>query len=407
MKEPGVVIVGAGQGGYQLAASLRDEGYEGSITLIGEEPFLPYQRPPLSKGFLTGKVEESHNFLRPETFYTTRRIDFLKSLKVEKIDRDAHQVYLSNDETLDYQHLVLATGAKPRSMNIPGIDLQGVMALRTMGDAKNIKSALEDARSVAILGAGFIGLEVAAVARAMDLEVHVFDVADRALKRAISKITADFLTQAQISQGVQFYFETGVESIVGQSGKVTGLRTDQGRDIAADLVLVGIGVVPEVELAKDAGLSISNGVLVDQALLTEDLAISAIGDCASFPVSYSEEPIRLESVQNAVDQARCVAARIAGKGTLYQKVPWFWSDQGAYKLQIAGVSQIEDVAILRGDTSGDKFSVFRFKGKKLTSIESINQSGVHLLGRKLLDKQVELEPSQVSDVNFKLEALVV
>jgi 3-phenylpropionate/trans-cinnamate dioxygenase ferredoxin reductase subunit len=406
MSGSGVIIVGAGQGGYQLAASLRDEGYEGSITLIGEEPFMPYQRPPLSKGFLTGKVGQEQINLRPATFYETRDIKLLTSVRVEKIQRDAHCVHLSNGDSLPYQHLVLATGASPRFLNIPGIDLEGVVALRNLNDANHIKSAFSSVRSIAILGAGFIGLEVAAVARAMNIEVHILDVADRALKRAISKKTADFLTQAQVTQGVNFKFETNVESILGQSGKVSALRTDHGDEIEVELILLGVGVTPDIKLAKEAGLPISNGVLVNQWLLTEDPAISAIGDCASFPASYSMEPIRLESVQNAVDQARCVAARIVGKSVPYQKVPWFWSDQGAYKLQITGVAQIGDEAILRGDTGEGKFSVFRLRDKELTAIESINQPGVHLLGRKLLEKQVELEPQQIMDLEFKLESLV-
>lgn len=406
MESSGVVIVGAGQAGYQLAASLRDEGYEDSITLIGEEPWPPYQRPPLSKGYINGKVLENQIFLRPATFYATRNIGLLTSVRVEKIERNDHRVQLSNGETLSYQHLVLATGAKPRKLNIPGADLEGVAMLRGIDDAQKIKSYLQNARSIAVLGAGFIGLEIAAVARVMNIDVHVLDVADRALKRAISKITADFLTHAQESQGVHFGFETGVESMIGQNGKVVAIKTDDGRKIPVDLVIVGIGVVPDVELAKSADLTISNGILVNDFLLTDDLSISAIGDCASFPNDYSTGPIRLESVQNAVDQARCVAARISGKNAPYCKVPWFWSDQGEYKLQIAGVAKFEDAAILRGNLSEGKFSVFRLNGKKLTAIESINQSGVHLLGRKLLDKKIELEPHQIEDMNFKLENLI-
>jgi 3-phenylpropionate/trans-cinnamate dioxygenase ferredoxin reductase subunit len=406
MESSGVVIVGAGQAGYQLAASLRDEGYEDSITLIGEEPWPPYQRPPLSKGYINGKVLENQIFLRPATFYATRNIGLLTSVRVEKIERNDHRVQLSNGETLSYQHLVLATGAKPRKLNIPGADLEGVAMLRGIDDAQKIKSYLQNARSIAVLGAGFIGLEIAAVARVMNIDVHVLDVADRALKRAISKITADFLTHAQESQGVHFGFETGVESMIGQNGKVVAIKTDDGRKIPVDLVIVGIGVVPDVELAKSADLTISNGILVNDFLLTDDLSISAIGDCASFPNDYSTGPIRLESVQNAVDQARCVAARISGKNAPYRKVPWFWSDQGEYKLQIAGVAKFEDAAILRGNLSEGKFSVFRLNGKKLTAIESINQSGVHLLGRKLLDKKIELEPHQIEDMNFKLENLI-
>jgi 3-phenylpropionate/trans-cinnamate dioxygenase ferredoxin reductase subunit len=290
---------------------------------------------------------------------------------------------------------------------MPGSDHEGVAVLRGIDDAQCIKAHLRSARSIAVLGAGFIGLEIAAVAKAMDIEVHVLDVADRALKRAISKITADFLTQAQESQGVHFSFETGVESIIGQNGKVIAIKTDDGRQIPVDLVILGVGVVPEVELAKSAGLTISNGVLVNQFLLTDDLSISAIGDCASFQNEYSPTPIRLESVQNAVDQARCVAARISGKSSPFRKVPWFWSDQGEYKLQIAGVAQFEDAAILRGDIREGKFSIFRLNGKKLTAIESINQPGVHLLARKLLDQQIELDPYQIKDANYKLENLVI
>jgi len=408
MNQAGVVIVGSGQGGYQVAASLRDDGYQGPVVLVGEEPGLPYQRPPLSKGFLAGKTPVEELALRPESFYPGRDIALLSSQRVMHIDRATRRVALAGGRELPYGHLVLATGTRPRLLLVPGAELDNVVPLRSCADAQAIHARLQTARHVVVIGAGFIGLEVAVVARAMGCEVHVIEFADRALKRAVSKEVGGFLVEAQAQRGVVFSFSTGVASLAGDGGKVAAVLTYTGRTIPADLVVIGVGVEPNIELARGAGLAVDDGIVVNAQLLTSDPAISAIGDCARFPADYSPVPVRLESVQNAVDQARCVSARLAGKSapdTRYDKLPWFWSDQGEYRLQIAGVSAADDDAVVRGDMSQGKFSVLRFRGERLTAVESINSAADHMAARKLLAEGTSVSRSQAADVSQKLAAL--
>lgn len=406
--QSGVVIVGSGQAGYQVAASLRDDGYQGPIALVGEEPGLPYQRPPLSKGFLAGKTPEHELALRPDSFYLDRDIGLLAPERVARIERKARRVRLDSGRELHYAHLVLAVGARARLLRIPGADLRHVHALRNRADAQAIHAQLQQAQRVVVIGAGFIGLEVAVVASALGRQVHVIEFADRALKRAVSKEVADFLVEAQSQRGVVFSFSTGVVSLAGDNGKVSAVVTSTGQTIPADLVVVGVGVEPNIELAQDAGLYVDDGIVVNAELLTSDPDISAIGDCARFPVDFNPTPIRLESIQNAVDQARCVAARLAGKsafGVKYSKVPWFWSDQGAYRLQIAGVSAATDAAVVRGDRSQGKFSVLRFRGERLTAVESINSAADHIAARKLIAEEIPVSRSQAADVSLKLSSL--
>ena len=405
MSDPGVVIVGSGQGGFQVAVSLRDEGYAGPITVVGEEPGLPYQRPPLSKAYLAGEADDEQIWLRPGTFYAGRDIALKGGVQVRGIDRAARQLHLGGGERLGYSHLVLATGAKPRQLFVPGAGLAGVLPLRNRADARQMQERLRAATSVVVVGAGFIGLEVAVVASKMGLQTCVLEFAGRALQRAISAGVSSFLTDALAACGVRFQFNTGIESIEGEAGSVTAVITTAGERIAADLVVVGVGVEPNTALAQDAGLAVDNGIVVDSYLLTADPCISAIGDCARYPAPYSETPVRLESVQNAVDHARCVAARLAGRAEPYDKVPWFWSDQGPWRLQIAGIAAEDDRTVLRGDTASGKFSVFRFRGERLTAVESINQAADHMAARKLLAARVAITPPQAADTQLKLAGL--
>ncbi len=408
MDQAGVVIVGNGQGGYQVAASLRDDGYQGRIVLVGEEPGLPYQRPPLSKGFLAGKTATQQLELRPEAFFPSRDIALLSSERVARIDRQARRVTLDSGRGLDYAQLVLAVGARARLLRIPGADLGHVFALRTRSDAQAIHAQLQQAQRVVVIGAGFIGLEVAVVARAMGRQVHVIEFADRALKRAASREVAGFLANALVQSGVTFSFSTCVVSLEGDNGKVGAVVTSMGQAIPADLVIVGVGVEPNIELARDAGLAVDDGIVVDAELLTSDPSISAIGDCARFPADFCRTSVRLESIQNAVDQARCVAARLAGKSALnakYSKVPWFWSDQGAHRLQIAGVGGADDDAVVRGDMSQGKFSVLRFCDERLTAVESVNSAADHMAARKLIAEGSLISRSQAADASLTLSSL--
>lgn len=401
----GVVIVGSGQGGFQVAASLREEGYAGAVTLIGEEPDLPYQRPPLSKAFLTGKCSAQQLELRPAAFYAERGIELLHGERVVAIDRADGAVRLASGATRAYGHLVLATGARARMPRIPGMTLPCVLALRTAVDARALLQGLASARRLVVVGAGFIGLEVAVVARGLGLEVDVLEFAPRALQRSVSAPVAGFLAGALQRSGVRFHFGTAAEAIVAHAGAETAVLTNHGQALATDLVVIGVGVEPEDSLARAAGLQVQGGIVVDEYLRTSDPAISAIGDCARFPAGYCEQPVRLESVQNAVDQARCVAARLAGKPAPYRKVPWFWSDQGANRLQIAGVAAPDDEAVLRGTVVDGKFSVLRFRGERLTAVESINSAADHMAARKLLAAPPAITREQAADPGVKLASL--
>lgn len=409
MDRVGVVIVGSGQGGAQVAASLREEGYLEPIFLVGEEQELPYQRPPLSKGYLSGKTPTQELALRSEGFYTSRSISLLCGQRGQRIDRATNQLVLESGRTLGYEHLVLATGARPRPLVVPGIELENVMPLRSHADARAIRDRLQTARSVVVVGAGFIGLEVAVVANAMGRDVHVIEFADRALKRAVSSEVGGFLAEAQVRRGVRFSFSTGVSSLIGDKGRVTAVLTSAGTTIAADLVVVGVGVQPNVELASEAGLTVDEGIVVDAQLRTSDPLISAIGDCARFPANFCSNLVRLESVQNAVDQARFVAMRLTKKiaaDLKYDKLPWFWSDQGEYRLQIAGVCSTDDEVVIRGDISKGKFSILRFRGESLTAVESVNSAADHMAARKLLAEGASISRSLAADATQKLSAIV-
>jgi 3-phenylpropionate/trans-cinnamate dioxygenase ferredoxin reductase subunit len=401
-----VVIVGTGQGGFQVAASLRDGGYEGPIFLIGDEPGLPYQRPPLSKGYLTGDVTESALRLRPASFYADHRIELIESDRVTAIDRARRRIRRSGGAELSYGHLVLAVGARERPLQLAGADLDGVLTLRTLADSDAVRPRLKEARDIVVVGAGFIGLELAAVATKLGCQVHVIEVATRPMGRAVSPDISEFFTQAHSRNGISILFGSAVARIHGSQGRVTGVETTNGLNLPADLVLVGIGIVPNSEIAAEAGLPVENGIVVDENLLTDDPAISAIGDCAFYPSRFADGPVRLESVQNAVDQARCVAARLVGRAFAYNSVPWFWSDQGDLRLQIVGLVHGYDTAVTRGEPDSGKFSVFCFRGSKLLGIESVNRPADHMAGRRLLAGGAGLSPEQAADQSFDLKAAV-
>ncbi|HEY9215805.1 MAG TPA: FAD-dependent oxidoreductase [Ancylobacter sp.] len=401
----GIVIVGAGQGGFQAAASLRDVGYEGRVTLVGDEPGLPYQRPPLSKAYLKGDAGIEQIELRPAAFFRDHRIDLL-NVRVESIDRAAHLLKLEGGGTLAYEHLILATGARNRPLPVMGADLDGVFYLRTLEDAQALKERLAAAAHVVVIGAGFIGLEFAAVARALGHEVTVIEATARPLGRAVSVEMSRFFADAHAAMGTRLLFGTGVIGLRGEEGHVTGVETTNGTVHPADFVLVGIGVVPNAELAAAAGLAVANGIVVDELLATQDAAISAIGDAVAYPSLHGGGMVRLESVQNAVDQARVLASRLAGKPLPYQAVPWFWSDQADLKLQMVGLARPDDIAVLRGDPASRRFSVFRFRDGVLTAIESVNRPADHMLGRRLLAGTPTLTPEQAADEGFELKSLL-
>ncbi len=398
-----VVIVGASHAGFQVAASLRQHGFDGTITLLGDEPVLPYQRPPLSKDYLDGKIGLDLLLMRPEAFYRDHRIDFRPGIRVAAIDRAARRVQLATGGHLAYDHLVLATGARNRVPPLPGIELDGICYLRTLAETEALQLRLTVARNIVVIGAGFIGLEFAAVARAHGKHVRIVELVDRVMARVVSVPTSQFFAAAHRAAGVEFTFGAAAQRIAGHAGRVDHVELADGERLAADLVLVSVGVVPNSELASAAGLDVANGIVVDAELRTADPAISAIGDCASFPCVHAEgRPMRLEAVQNATDHARCVADRLVGKPHPYNALPWFWSEQGPRRLQIAGLTAGHDQYVLRGDMESGQFSVFCYKDGRLLGVESINRPADHAIARRILSAGREVTPDEAADAGFDL-----
>ena len=404
MTAPAVAIVGAGQAGFQVAASLRQDGFSGRIVLIGDEPVLPYQRPPLSKSYLAGQSGVDDLWLRPAEFYAKQQIDLIYGDPATAVDRVGRRLRLASGIEVSWDHLVIASGARYRPLAVPGAELDGVLPLRSLADADVLRRRLGAARRVVVVGAGFIGLEFAAVAMSLGADVHIVEVTDHPMGRVVSEPISRFFTEAHIGWGAEVSLGIGVARIVGAGGRVTGVETTDGRSLPADLVLICIGVIPNAELAREAGLAIDNGIVVDDYLVTGDPSISAIGDCANFPTPFAAGRVRLESVQNAVDQARCVAARLAGRPERYEKVPWFWSDQGDLKLQIAGITTGHDRRVVRGDPADRSFSVFCYRSGRLIGVESVNRTLDHVAARRLLIGEPGLTPEQAADKNYDLRA---
>jgi 3-phenylpropionate/trans-cinnamate dioxygenase ferredoxin reductase component len=405
MAQEPIIIVGAGHAGFQLAASLRQHGFEGAIALIGDEAALPYQRPPLSKDYLDGKIGLDLLLMRPEAFYRDHRIDYLPGTTVSGIDRAGKTVRLASGERLPYSHLVLAAGARNRVPALPGIDLDGVCYLRNLAETELLRDRLAAADNIVVIGAGFIGLEFAAVARQHGKSVHIVELTDRAMGRVVSHATSGFFAEAHRRTGVHFSFGAQAAQIAGRNGRVDHVELADGTRLPADLVLVSIGVVPNVELAAAAGLAVANGIVVNEELATADSNISAIGDCASFPCTHAAgQPTRLEAVQNAADHARCVADRLVGKAHPYGALPWFWSEQGKLRLQIAGLTTGHDQTVPRGTVESGEFSVFCYKGGTLLGVESINRPADHAHARRLLAAGRAVTPEQAADDSFDLRA---
>jgi 3-phenylpropionate/trans-cinnamate dioxygenase ferredoxin reductase subunit len=405
MAEQRVVIVGAGHAGFQLAASLRQGGFDGAIVLLGDEPVLPYQRPPLSKDYLSGKIGLDLLLMRPEAFYRDHRIDYLPGARAVEIDRTARQLRLASGEQLAYDHLVLATGARNRIPPLPGIELDGVCYLRNLNETDELRQRLAAAEHIVVIGAGFIGLEFAAVARGKGKPVRILELTDRVMGRVVCPVTSEFFARAHRQNGVEFGFGAQAVRIAGDGGRVDHLELADGERLKADLVLVSIGVVPNGELAAAAGLEVANGIVVDEQLLTADPAISAIGDCCAYPSVHAQGNMtRLEAVQNAADHARCVADRILGKPHPYTALPWFWSEQGPLRSQIAGLTAGHDHTVLRGSVESGEFSVFCYRAGTLLGIESVNRPADHAHARRLLSAGRQVTPEQAGDDSFDLRA---
>ncbi|GAA3684305.1 FAD-dependent oxidoreductase [Arthrobacter ginkgonis] len=404
-----IVIVGNGQAGIQLVDSLRAGGFAGTITVVGEEEHFPYQRPPLSKDYLAAGGTPGPLPLRARQFFAGARVESLQGVAVTGIDRANRTVALSDGTVLGYDKLVLATGAANRALGVPGAGLGGIFTLRTLAEAEAIRRRLEAVRSAVVVGAGFIGLEFAAAARARGIPVTVLEYASRPMARALTPVTGAWFANAHRRMGTVLRLDEGIAGFASDgAGNVEAAVSTSGETYPADLVLAGVGVVPRTELAESAGLAVENGIAVDGQLRTSDPHIYALGDCASYPSAHAGTRIRLESVQNATDQARHAARSILGThspGTPdYAELPWFWSQQGTAKLQIAGLSAPDDRTVVRGDPGTGRFSVFCYRQGTLAAVESVNQPADHLAARRLLAGGLPLAPEQAADLGFDLKA---
>ena len=400
-----VVIAGAGHAGFQLAASLRQHGFAERVCLINDEAHLPYQRPPLSKAYLKGEGRPDSLMFRPDKFYRDQNIELIGD-RAAFIDRAARRLVLESGSFLDYGHLVLATGARNRLLDIPNATLTDVRYLRILDESEALRQRIATARHVVVIGAGFIGLDFAATACAKGLEVDVLELGTRVMARAVTAEISDYFQQRHTSAGIRIHLGVQATSIESDGTNVTGVSLSDGRHIPADLVVVGVGVLPNVEMAAEAGLPVAAGIIVDEYLLTADPNISAIGDCALFTSPRFGGSLRLESVQNATDHARCVAARLTGDAKPYDGQPWFWSDQGDDKLQIAGLTTGYDRVVVRGDRAERSFSAFCYKQGVLVGVESVNRAADHVFGRKILGMNRSITPEQAGDLSFDLNAAV-
>jgi 3-phenylpropionate/trans-cinnamate dioxygenase ferredoxin reductase component len=402
MTQGPVVIVGAGHAGFQVAASLRQLGFAEPVYLINDEAHLPYQRPPLSKAYLKGTGGPETLMFRPGKFFHDQKIELVSDRAVA-IDRAVRKVSLASGRSLDYGHLVLATGARNRLIDIPNANLPDVRYLRILDDSEDLRSRLAARKRVVVIGAGFIGLEFAATARIKGLEVDVLELASRVMARAVTAEVSEYFQARHAGAGIRIHLGVQATAIEAAGDRVTGVSLSDGRHIAADLVVVGVGVLPNVELAANAGLPVASGIIVNEHLLTSDPAISAIGDCALFASPRFGGSLRLESVQNATDHAKCVAARLTGDDKVYDGQPWFWSDQGDDKLQIAGLTTGYDRVVMRGDPAQKAFSAFCYRGSQLVGIESVNRAGDHMFGRRLFAAGGSVGPEQAADSAFDLK----
>jgi 3-phenylpropionate/trans-cinnamate dioxygenase ferredoxin reductase component len=401
-----IVIAGAGHAGGSAAAMLRQLGWQGAITLVGDEPIPPYQRPPLSKAWLKGEANAESLALRPDKFYSEATIGLRLATSVTGIDRTAKTVALSNGETLPYDSLILALGARARRLALPGADLDGVLELRSAADADRLKAALRPGAKLAVIGGGYIGLEAAASARSLGAEVTIIERESRVLARVACPILSDFFHTFHCSQGVTIEVDAQVAALDGAGGHVTGVRLADGRLIPCDATLIGVGAVANDELARDAGLACNNGIVVDMAARTSDPAIFAIGDCTSRPLPLYERTGRLESVPNALEQAKQAAAAICGKPPPPPEVPWFWSDQYDLRLQIAGMPFDTTEIAVRGDVNAGKFALFHLtEDGTVQAVEAVNASTEFMGGRRIIQRRKRLTRARIEDMSVSMQEL--
>jgi 3-phenylpropionate/trans-cinnamate dioxygenase ferredoxin reductase subunit len=398
-----VVVVGAGHAGGTLVALLRQYGFAGPITMVGSEPIPPYQRPPLSKAWLKGEADADSLALKPLEFYAEHQIDFRPSVTATAINRGDKTVALSDGSTLTYDILVLATGSRAIKLPIEGADLKGVLELRTAADAEILKAALGPGKTIAVVGGGYIGLEAAASSRALGADVVVLERESRLLARVACETLSTFFQTYHEKHGVRFELGASVTGFVGQDGHVAGVKLADGRTIACDYVLVGVGVHPNDELAKDCGLETARGIVVDLEARTADPSVFAIGDVAHRPMPIYNRMFRMESVPNALEQAKQAAAAITGRPAPVGETPWQWSDQYDLKLQIAGYAFDVDDILLRGDPATGKFAIFHLKGDQVQSVEAINSPPEFMMGRQLIGNRKPVDKARLADPSISMK----
>ena len=400
----GTIIIGAGQAGASAAAKLRNLGYDADITLIGAESAPPYQRPPLSKKYMLGEMDLERLYLRPIDYYETNNITLRLGTKVDAIDTATKSITIQ-DETLSYDNLILTTGSWPRRLPAKiGGDLRGVYYMRDLADSDAMADEFQEGRRALIIGGGYIGLEAAAVAAKKGVKVTLVEMADRILQRVAAPQTSDFFRAAHAAQGVDIREGVGLDHLINHNGRVGAAKLSDGSEIEIDFAIVGVGIIPASELAEAAGITLDNGIMVDEFGRTSAPNVYAAGDCASLP--FRGDRIRLESVQNAIDQAENVAANIMGQNIPYAPIPWFWSDQYDIKLQIAGLNRGYDAVYARRVPESDTPSYWYYRGETLLAVDAINDSRAYMVGKRLIEMGASPAPKEVMDPNTNLKELL-
>ncbi|PBN42012.1 FAD-dependent oxidoreductase [Sphingobium sp. D43FB] len=401
-----ILIVGAGHAGAQLAVALCQRKFEGTIAIVGDEPDPPYERPPLSKDYFSGDKSFERILIRPATFWRERSIEMLLGHRVEYVLPDQHRVALSNGSFIEYGSLVWATGGSPRKLTCPGHHLSGVHYVRTRADVDLMKAELSDVRKVVVVGGGYIGLESAAVLRKLGKEVTLVEALDRVLARVAGEPLSRFYEAEHGNRGVHVRLSTQVECLEGEGGRISGVRLATGELLSADMVIVGIGIIPATEALAAAGVANSNGILVDELCRTSVSDIFAVGDCAAHANRYAQgATIRLESVQNANDQAATVAKYLTGDSEPYDAVPWFWSTQFDLKLQTVGLSTGYDQTVLRGEPASRAFSLIYLRGGRVIALDCVNVARDYVQGKALVQGALVISAERLADASTPLKEL--
>ena len=402
----GIVIIGAGQAAAVAAATLRKEKYTGTIKILGDESHPPYDRPPLSKHYLAGELSLTETLIRPPEFYTDNDIELLTSTRVASIDAEAKQVVTESDQVFDYDKLVITTGSRARKLNLPGCQLGGIFYLRSLNDVDLIRASMGSAKKLCVIGGGYVGLEVAAVARKAGLDVTVIETQERILQRVTTPEMSDYYHQLHSERGVNIMLNQAVTGFQGEGGDNGSVSEVLCGDLAvdADIVVIGVGILPNIEIAEEAGLECDNGIVVDDHGQTSNPHIYAAGDCANHPNRLLNRRLRLESVPNAIEQARVASINLLGGDVEYASIPWFWSDQYELKLQMVGFSSDGEESVVRGDKSTNKFAVFHLKEGRVVAVDAVNSSKAFMLGKRLYGKSVDV--AALADESVELKAFL-